>query len=416
MKNWILIAALATLVGCGIGTEPGAPEEVLPSLVVPKTSADTVTGELRESREFWQARLKKDPYDFIACRKLASAHIALARHTGDEKHFTAAEDALQESIRLHPIRNPGARGKLAMVQMAFHRFREARATVDEALKETPDETWLLAVRGDAWFGMGKYEEARDDYEAYHKAKPGFSSVTRLAAVRYVFGECDEALGLYRQGVEDSRGTGANNEAWAHLMVGVQFLRREDYRTARDHFGDSLQRAPDYFLAMEHIAETLEAEGRDADARPYLEAAIAIKREPELLVRLADMDERAGKEATTLHDEALEILEARVAEGGVGHLRSLAEMLMDRAEDLPRALTLAKQDLEVRRDLGACRVMARALRLNGKAKEAVPYVKEMLRYKTPEIELWEEAAAVFEAAGMTAELARLQGESPFAHAA
>jgi tetratricopeptide (TPR) repeat protein len=357
---------------------------------------------LRHDENFYRKRLVNDPHDWISRNSLAGTLYTLARVTGDEALFFECQHQLEESLRRHPKGNTDALGRLATARMAFHGFKEAREIADRALAEDPQATWILAIRGDAWFGMGEYENARADYETLHAAKPSFATRTRLGAVRFAMGDPAAALVLYEEAATEAAEVGGEPAAWTRLMVGVQHLKRENWREARRHFAQSLSIAPDYFLAMEHVAESLEAEGRDTEAHPYLEMAIAIKRDPGLLERMAEMHERAGRasQAHTLRAEALQLLRDKAeGESGQGHLRDLAEALMDRDIELPRALELARRDLTIRRDLAGLRVMARALRLNGHAKEAVAYARESLRYRTTDAELWLEAHATLRAAGL-----------------
>jgi tetratricopeptide (TPR) repeat protein len=418
MKRTVSLVLLLALAACSSRQEPPSPEpEVLPAPRLPAAGPDCMTGVLWDEISFWKRRTRIDKHDFIAWRNISMRTLTLARIMGGDALYVEAAAAANESLRLQPKRNPEAVACLAMARMGAHEFREARELLDGAIAEQPDEAILFGVRGDAWFALGEYEKARDDYRVMHKGKPGFSSLTRMAALNFVLGDSGGSLALYRQAIDESTGIGTEPQAWAHMALGAQLMKLGRTDEACRAFADSLRVAPDYRPAMVYLATALELEGRHAAARPYLETAIEMRREPDLLRRLAAVEdvegnaEAAGKlrtQAERLQTDTILLLEE---EGKVVRLRERAELLMDCNQQLDVALECARRDLEIRRDLDACRVMARALRLNGHAKDAVPYVKKMLRYKTPDRALWEEADAVYQQAGLPADW--LRDNRPFA---
>ena len=94
------------------------------------------------------------------------------------------------------------------------------------------------------------------------------------------------------------------------------------------------------------------------------------RSPELLDRLAAIEERTGKKllAEALRTEALAVLEASVARGEVGQLRALTTALLARGRAPERALELARRDVTLRQDVDGLRVLSWACRRNGRQEE------------------------------------------------
>ena len=413
------ILLLALLAACARQPEP-APAEDLPAPALPGDSDRSLVTEVRDQISFWRKRTQVDPYDHIAWRNVASRNLTLARAIGGDALYAEAANSAKESLRIMPKKNPEAVACLAMARMGTHHFAEALQLLEPEIAESVDNEWLIAVRGDVWFATGEYERAAKDYRAAHKLKPGFATLTRLAAINWVLGDSAGSLALYRRAIDESEGTGLEPEAWVCFAMGLHQLKLGRTAEARTSFADSLRAAPDYYNGMDYLARTLEQDDRGSEARVYLETALKIRRDPSLMRRLAKLDDAAGDEAAaTKLREAAERLEwqsiclARESadNGEVARLREVAEGLMDRGEELDVALEYAERDLKVRRDLEACRVMARALRLNGRPAEAVPYVKEMLRYRTTDRALWDEADAVYQQAGLPADW--LRDTRPFA---
>ncbi len=393
-----LLAALATSASQGAQVQA---EQPLPTPQMPGLEG-SVTAKLRRDADFFAARIATDRFDWISRNSLGATLYSLARVTGDETLYEQAAHALQDSLLQRPRHNPDALAYLALVTMASHSFVEARKLANIGLAEEPDHPWLLAVRGDAYFGHGDYELAQADYQRVHALKPGFSTTARLAAVAFVFNRAQESLQLFEEAAEDAADAGGEQAAWARMMVGMQHLKRHEWRLARHHFILGLRIAPDYRPLMGLLARCLEQDGQDALARPYLQTAIASRPDARLQVRLAALEDRAGNTAlaSQLRADVQKRLAAAVAQRrGTGDRRILAESLMDAGIEPQAALALAQQDLENRRDLEALRVLCRALRANDAASEALPYAREMLRFGTPDAELQAEAEAVFEAAGV-----------------
>jgi tetratricopeptide (TPR) repeat protein len=418
MKRTVALILLLALTACSSRHEPPPAEpEDLPAPALPAAGADSMIGVLWDEISFWKRRTRIDKHDFIAWRNISMRTLTLARIMGGDALYVEAAAAADESLRIQQKRNPEAVACLAMARMGAHEFREALDLLDGAIAELPDEAVLFGVRGDARFALGEYEKARDDYRMMHKAKPGFSSLTRMAALNFVLGDSGGSLALYRQAIKQSTGIGTEPQAWVHMVLGAHLMKLGRTGEARRAFADSLRVAPDYRPSMVYLATALELEGRYTDARPYLETAIEIRREPDLLHRLAAVEELEGNaeiagklriQAKRLESDFVLLLEE---EDKVARLRERAELLMNCNEQLDVARECARRDLEIRRDLDALRVMARALRLNDRAEEAMPYVKEMLRYKTPDKALWDEADAVYQQAGLPADW--LRDNRPFA---
>ena len=325
---------------------------------------------------YWNRKAEADPHDHISRRNLADAYLALARASGDEAPFALAEAALRESLRLFPTRNTGAKGRLARVLMGSHKFGEALDLVCEARAEAPDEEWLLAVEVDALDGLGRYDDARRVLGAFAQREDGFSVWSRQARLSELFGRDHDTLELWRRCRESYAGVDAEPLAWAHLMTGVHYLKRNQLEEAQRWFEATIEVAPDYYLAHEHLAEVYEIRGDLDAARPHLLRSIELQRAPELLERLAAIEEARGRhaEAEALDAEAFAAIQADYARNPTGHARALSEALLDRDLEPERALALAREDFALRQDLDGHRALARALAANGELEEA----REVLR--------------------------------------
>lgn len=327
---------------------------------------------------FWEQRIKKDPFSMVARVRYGEAAIAAARASGDESFYVKAEQVIRAGLARRPDSEEAAI-LLARLLMTSHKFKEAYHIVDTLYSKTNKVT-LLAIRGDAALGMGNYARARSDYEQYHSAAPGYSSWTRAAHIASVYGSKDVALEHLKKARKAAQQLGAEPRAWIELRIGIVHLQANELELARRNFKQALLVAPDYYLALEHIAETYELEGDFATARPYLERAVGLNRDPLLVLRLAAIETNTGRVAIgeKLKQEALEL--ARVAyQQSPAHAREYANLLLEVDGDASAALQAARIDWETRPDdLEANYLLARAYYAKGDSQKAQIHLKHALR--------------------------------------
>ena len=90
---WIGTVVLATLVGRAVPAAPPATEPALPPATLLRSDDRTV----RDAVGWLENRVRKDPEDFVAYNKLASAYLQRLRETGDATFLTQASRAASAS-------------------------------------------------------------------------------------------------------------------------------------------------------------------------------------------------------------------------------------------------------------------------------------------------------------------------------
>jgi len=183
------------------------------------------------------------------------------------------------------------------------------------------------------------------------------------------------------------------------MIADFRIKTGDYGEARIWLDQALDIVPEYYLVFGYLAEVERREGDLKAARAFLRKGVDRVRTPESMLRLADMETETGNDvaAETLRDLAIAQLEVATAEGGQGHLRVLAEALLDRGE-APRALLMAAQDLELRQNYQAHATMARALSANGEHLHACVYMNGAVAGHPLDPELYISALEIYGAYG------------------
>lgn len=130
--------------------------------------------------------------------------------------------------------------------------------------------------------------------------------------------------------------------------------------ARRFFAAAHARLPQYYLAAEHLAECEARLGNLDEARGLYREVIAQTGNPEFIAALAGVERDAGNEAEAqrLEGEALKGYEALLARHPAAFGQHAAEFLIQIGQK-ERADALARQNLELRRDVGSWILQAQA---------------------------------------------------------
>lgn len=368
--------------------------------------------------DFYSARLENDPVDFIAMNHLADAYVTRARTLGNDTDYLNAEEMLRRSLAVNNSRyNLSARSRLAPVLLSQHRFREGLAEAESVLELKPDDATALAAAGDARSEMGDLKGAVYEFRQLLRIAPGMAAYSRMALLEQALGRASESHAWFLMARDDADQIGGEPAAWVRVMMADLAIKTGDYDTARNLCREALQIMPAYYLAFEHQAEIEERTHDYASARPLLYKAVAIARQPELLLRLANVEEQLNNpsDAERLRTEALLMLEAKIVSGNQGHLRSLANGLLDLRKDMPRALFLAEQDALLRGGYLVDATLARALAANGAMQRARVYMNRALQHNPIDPNLYRDAAQLFADAGdHEASAAALEAAGRFMH--
>lgn len=239
----------------------------------------------------------------------------------------------------------------AIVLGGFHRFQDALADLDAA--EGADERELRAVRRDLQLALGDYALLRDELARASELSPDFAEMAHRADLRLLQGEPASAEFLFRAAQTQYGDVNPVPLAWLHVQQGIAHLRHARVAEARRFFAAAHARLPQYYLATEHLAECEASLGNLDAARVLYRAVIEQTGNPEFVAALAGVEREAGNEAEAerLQAEALQGYEALLARHPAAFGQHAAEFLIEIGQ-AERADALARQNLELRRDVGS----------------------------------------------------------------
>jgi len=380
LRRAAVIVALASVMGPG---------------VLPATRAGAETTPADRAILDAQRSLRRYPADATAHYRLGDAYIRKARETGDAAYFMRAEAALRTSLTLAP-RHGGATRHLAYVRYSVHDFAAAAALATTAVELDPSDGHAYGILGDAKLEIGNYDEAEAAYRRMLERQTDLHAWGRLAGLRSIRGEPGDAIAMLGRAVDEGKASRRPPEsiAWAQWQLGTEHLALGDTKAAEARYLESLATSPGYHRALAGLAQIRAAQQRYGDAVDLLQRAIAVVPLPDYVAALGDLHARMGRaDAAARQYELVEYI-GRLSElNRVLYNRELAYFYADHDRRLDRALALARQELEVRRDVYAYDVLAWALYKNGELGEARAAIAEALRLGTRDARLFFHAGMI-----------------------
>lgn len=353
-----LIGLLALLSACGGGQ--GSPTAEAGE---PLANADAVV-------DFWSERTSRDGGDFVALARLGAAEFSRARLTNDVSGYARAAESLEAALALAPG-DAGTQVQLGFVYTALHRFGDALALADAALEQEPRNAAAHALRGDALFALGRYDEVEEPYRNARKFAPGLETTARLAQFHALRDE-SRAATLWDEALRSLDAAQPADAAWALTQSGRYALSRGDVDTALSRFEDALDYVDGYAPARSGQADAFAAAGRLKDAIAIYEEVTDVQPAVEHLLALADLYRATGE--TALAGEQVQVLlgiDAIYREAGVDTDLAMARFHADYG-DPERAVDLARAAREAAPTAEANDALAWALFRSGDSGAALPF--------------------------------------------
>jgi tetratricopeptide (TPR) repeat protein len=354
---------------------------------------------------FLENRVRSDPDDFVAQNQLAGRYLDLLRSTGDDAYLAKARCAAEASVACGvPELNNAGLAALARVQIASHQFASARDTARELRRLAPGKSFSFGILGDALLELGDYDEAVASFDQLAKAEPGsIDSETRLARLALVRGELDRARQHFSNALRATKDLTPPMPqvlAWCCVQLGQFYFGRGDWVNAEKQYQAALKAMPDYYAALDHIAELRAAQEKRADAISLYEKLIARLPRPEFCQALGDLYLFSGKtdQARPWHERARAGYLKFTEQEDARYFHHLAGFYCDSAENPDEALKWARKDLQIRHTVFAHDALAWALYRNGQFDDAAAEMKTALAEGTKDAHLFFHASMIFSANG------------------
>lgn len=226
----------------------------------------TGKNQLGEARKRVNSVLSLDPTNHDAI--LLSGNLYLA-----ERQIPEALEAYEEAVQFFP-QSPVAHYNLARATLADNRNADARNSLLKALSLNPDYPEAMALMAQLQLQSGEYNSAETHVRKLLSRSPeNLNLKLQLAAIKRGQGEVDEALVIYNE-LEASH----TENAQLPLLRAQLYAQQNDAAAAKKAIEKSLQRDPDYLLALDLLTSFLIPEERFSYALDQVRERIARKPE------------------------------------------------------------------------------------------------------------------------------------------
>jgi Tfp pilus assembly protein PilF len=319
----------------------------------------------------WTANLAANDRDFISAANLGLLYEARARLSGDVTDYGRATEAANRSLAIEP-RQLDVQALHARLLLAGHDFAGALREASILDRAAPDQPAVLSIMADATLELGDVNGAASLYDRIDAVAPGPAVTARQARVAFLRGQSSEAVVLASAAftAATDAGTTGPSLSWYAYLAGTMTLATGDPGDAAAWFDRALDAWPGSYLALAGRARAAAALGDMEGAIGSYRAAIAVAPQPDALTALGDLlvlrGDQAGAEAQYATVVAIAKLQGA---GGLVYNRQLVLFDVNHGRDLATALTLAEQELSLRKDAYGYDAYAWALLANGRAAEA-----------------------------------------------
>lgn len=357
---------------------------------------------------FLEARIKRDPEDFIAYNKLASEYLQQMRVTGDANYLNLALRAAQSSLAvLPPQQNKEGLAVLALVKYSSHEFAASRDYAKQLIELEPNKGYAYQILGDALIELGDYVEAEKAYQEM-ESLGGIQPVTqsamqqRLARLSALKGDRKKAKIHYLAALKIVRATAMpppETVAYCQWQLGETAFAGGDYKTAEKYYKESLETLPEYTNALASSGKVRAALGDISGAIEFYERAVKRLPDVSFVAALGDLYQIAERDGEARNQyELVEQIGRLNAINGTLYNRSLAMFYADHDLKIDEAYAMAAKEYETRRDIYGADALAWTALKAGKIPEAREKIKEALRLGTEDARLFYHAGLIFNAAG------------------
>ncbi len=306
---------------------------------------------------------------------LAALYVQKIRESADPSYYTTIDGLLDQAVLVDP-NDMSIIALRAVIENGRHHFQNGYSLISQAIAASPDITSYYGIRADAEIELGKYAEAEMSLDHMVGRRPDFSSYTRIAYLRELYGDNEGAKEVLKSAIS-AGSVYKENIAWAHVELG-KLKFRTDLDAAEVLYNRALEIEENYPPALEGLAKISFARGDPKGAIDHLSHAFARVPLAQYATLLGEVEESMGDTKKAAQEYALaSVAYAKSSTSGINTDLEYSVFLSDHGDDA-LALTLARRAYGERPSVYGADALAWALYQNGLYEEAMRYTKEALR--------------------------------------
>jgi tetratricopeptide (TPR) repeat protein len=330
------------------------------------TSEAIAVGNLGSQIRGIQKLVEDRKNDFEARAQLIGLLGVRYRYSSDMTDLEQIAEIGEAVVKADP-KSPKAYGIRASARTSLHRFQEALADLDEAVKLGAKEKELRAQRASILHALGRYDEALALKEALAKEQPGLPTLASLAILYADMGRYSEAEQKLGEALAKVQNVLPFPMCDILFQWGSLLEKTGETVRAREFLSAAIDRLPGYAHAKAHLAR-LEGPKKGLEVLGKVDLE---KDDPEIVAELAELEASLGHAAEA--KKAKQAAEKRYEELGKKHPAAFADHIarfyLVTLPDGKKALAWAEKNLEVRQTPDAYELVVEAALLDKNEKRA-----------------------------------------------
>ena len=369
LRSWLWLWLWLWLAGPAAAAPyvPASDDQVVERLDL--RADDPAARALAALRAQWQ----RDPDDVGTAVRLAEAYVDRAGADGDPRYIGHAQAVLQRWWR-EADPPPPVRVMRAIVLQYDHRFDEALADLDAAVRAEPDDAhawaWITAIH----LVRADLDRARVACERLGELASDLVGAACAAQIDALSGRAAQAATSLREALHADRDADPALRLWALTRLAETEVLRGNTRAAERAYRDALalRRRDVYLLAA--YADFLLDDGRAAEVMALQKDQT---RADVLLLRLAiAADATRDPRRDALARELAARFDAARARGDTSHRKEESRFALAVLGDADRALSLARQNYAQQREVADARLLLEAALAARQREAAQPVLQWM----------------------------------------
>lgn len=315
------------------------------------------------------------------------------RYRGDLDEIQRGIALTTECVELAPA-EPNCLLARAEQEQSLHRFPAARADAERARGLGGDPTRIADLVAELDWNEGRYDGPMAHFREARQQRPSTGTWLREAQLEHDLGGDEAAERAFERAEDRVADTAPFPIAHLNLQRGMHEADRGRLEEACVFFREAIARMPTYVAALEHLAETLRALGRDAEAMTLYEQVTRLSTDPEFAFALATLYDAHDRkaEAAALHEKARAGYEALLQKYPEAMYWHAAEYFAAKG-DAKRAHELLQKNLVLRPNSGSYVALAKVLLTLGRIPEAAEAIDKALAMPLKSAALFWTAARV-----------------------
>ena len=407
-------ALMLTIAACGGGSSTSTAS---PAAFTPNATATAVRAKQESQLQFLETRAAGDPLDVFSLNSIALTHIQRARETGDVAELGLAGKALERSVNIRTNDDYEGIALLGGLSVTKHDFARGLELAQQAIPQKPKQAYAYGVLGDAYMGLGRYDEADAAFEQMVTIEPDLPAFGRRALLFQTRGNIEEAEKSWNDAIQRADGDGVpEHAAWGNAQLANVYFSVGRVDEAGQHYERSLEIFPGYVHALAGIGRVAAAHADLPKAIDYYTRAINTVPLPEYVTALGDVYAASGdqKQAQAQYD-LIAAIEQLYNANGINLDLQIGLFNADHGRDVTTTVERAKRAFAEQPSIQAADVLAWVQYKAGNVADARATIGQALRTGTDDPLILFHAGMIYKDAGDTARakdfLGRVVNQAP-----